>query len=519
MGNVIKKWWPVFLVVAFLSLFYLQYTIFTASDLGRHLVNGRVILQEGTVFETNRYSYTYPDFPAANHHWLFGVLAYGLVNTTGFVGLSLISALLYVLATLVVVYTVAKLFGNTVLPSGTAAAVLLILPALTHRYETRPEVISTVLFAVMMMLTATALTKKNTAWWMYFIVFVTSAVWVNSHIFFFLGAAILAAGTLASVLRKQSRTALSLAGLLLAYCAGAVINPLGLYGVWYPFTILSEYGYDIAENQSLVFFYKYHPEGKYWFFGAVTILIGALQLWRMRWWWKSSVRLFFWLLPVPLYFVFWYMNRFASFWSLAVLPLAIVQVSAVVRELKQQSFFTSPAGIGGMTVTVAVLCMIGIGTRLYLPFDSTFGVGLIPRALAGGQFFSSLKLTGPIFNNYDIGGYLIYSLYPDQKVYVDNRPEAYPSAFLKDEYVTPQENEEAWQALDAQYIFGSIYFYRHDATSWAQDFLIRRIQDDRWVPVFVDETTIIMIRNIPEHTEIIEKYALPKEMFQIRQRT
>lgn len=518
MKQFVKKWWPVIVTVAFLSLFYLQYTIFTASDLGRHLVNGRVILQEGTVFESNRYSYTYPDFPAANHHWLFGVLAYGLVQTTGFVGLSLISALLYVLATLIVVYTVAKVFRNTMLPSGTAAAVLLILPALTHRYETRPEVISTLLFAVMMLVTATVLTKKHVRWWMYLSVFITSVVWVNSHIFFVLGGAIVAAGTLAAVLQKQRMILLSLLGLLFTYGAGAFINPLGLSGVWYPFTILTQYGYDIAENQSLVFFYKYHPEVKYWFFGVLTILLGLLQLWRIKWWWKSPGRLFFWLLPIPLYFVFWYMNRFASFWSLAVLPLAAVQISAVFKLLKQQPLLNSPAGIAGITLTVALLFMIGIGTRLYLPFDSTFGVGLIPRAVAGGQFFSSLQLTGPIFNNYDIGGYLIYSLYPDQKVYVDNRPEAYPSAFLKDEYVTPQENEEAWQSLDAQYVFGSIYFYRHDATSWAQDFLIRRIQDDMWVPVFVDETTIIMIRNIPEHQEIIDTYALPKEIFQIRQK-
>ena len=59
------------------------------------------------------------------------------------------------------------------------------------------------------------------------------------------------------------------------------------------------------------------------------------------------------------------------------------------------------------------------------------GIGLAKDDQKAAEFFKKENIQGPIFNNYDIGGYLIYYLYPGQKVFVDNRPEVYPKEFLQ----------------------------------------------------------------------------------------
>jgi hypothetical protein len=76
-----------------------------------------------------------------------------------------------------------------------------------------------------------------------------------------------------------------------------------------------------------------------------------------------------------------------------------------------------------------------------------------------------------------------------------------------------QENEEIWKKELAKNGFNTIYFYRHDATPWAQPFLIRRISDPEWVPVFVDDYSIILVRNNEKNKEVIEKYRIAKETF------
>ena len=55
----------------------------------------------------------------------------------------------------------------------------------------------------------------------------------------------------------------------------------------------------------------------------------------------------------------------------------------------------------------------------------------LPEINASADFFKTENIKGSIFNNYDIGGYLIFNLFPNQKLFVDNRPEYILLIFLK----------------------------------------------------------------------------------------
>jgi hypothetical protein len=111
---------------------------------------------------------------------------------------------------------------------------------------------------------------------------------------------------------------------------------------------------------------------------------------------------------------------------------------------------------------------------------------------------------------------MIFGLFPKEKVFVDNRPEAYPKEFFSQVYIPMQENEDLWKEESVKNKFNVIFFYRLDYTPWGQKFLINRIKDPAWAPVFIDKETIIFLQRNKQNTEVIKKYELPKEMFTIK---
>ena len=86
-------------------------------------------------------------------------------------------------------------------------------------------------------------------------------------------------------------------------------------------------------------------------------------------------------------------------------------------------------------------------------------------------------------------------------------------SFFENIYNPALTNEVNWLALDKQYSFNVIYFYRRDMTDNAQSFLYRRTQDPQWVPIYVDDFILILIKNEVKNKKLIEKYGLAKEIF------
>lgn len=58
-----------------------------------------------------------------------------------------------------------------------------------------------------------------------------------------------------------------------------------------------------------------------------------------------------------------------------------------------------------------------------------------------------------------------------------------------------------------------IFFYRHDTTDWAQPFLLRRLDDPQWVPVYGDSFSLIFVKNTAENQNIIQNYKIPRDYF------
>ena len=493
-----KRHWLKLSITFFFSLlvffFGLNKINFITADIGRHLVNGRLLVEQNTLVSTNHYSYTMQDKLVTNHHWLSGVIFYLVFQAAGFNGLSVFYAILLA-TTFSFFFLIGKSRANW---WSVALVTVLSLPLIGLRTEIRPEIFSLLFLGLETWLLLRLVKKKQFQWWGWLIFAIIQVLWVNTHLFFFLSWGVVGAMLIQQLLLKN-KPAIKFLVILLGIVIGAsFISPFGYRSVIEPLFILQDFGYKLAENQTLFFMIKRFSTLRYWH-GLLAALLGlgagGYLIWRRHWQY-----LFTSLLLISFAVFALAMNRFVPMLGLMMIAFG----SPVMGELLKKSL--------APFLTVILLLIFTVSGSYLSPFERGFGVGLLPHAENSAQFFKQQNLSGPIFNNYDIGGYLIHQLFPGQRVFVDNRPEAYSPQFFQ-KYIAAQEDEVTWQQLDEEWGFETIFFYRRDFTPWAQPFLIERIKDPAWIPVYVDDYALILVKDDEQNQNLIEKFALPPKIF------
>lgn len=503
-----------FLFLSGIFLFLLAEKINLATaDLGRHLTNGEILISGKNwkeLLTTNFYSYTQPDFSFINHHWGSGVIFFLIWKFFSFSGVHFFFLLIAFL-TFGVFFYLAQKKADYFWASFFA---LLLMPLLAERREVRPEIF-TCFFGGIFFLILYLSQKKDISWKWLFLLPIFQVIWVNLHIAFFLGILILGIFLVQvfweSFLKKNFLFFKKLLGITFLCGLATLINPNNFRGAIYPLKIFSNFGYELAENKSIFFLENYGMENPNFLLLKIILffLVGS----------------FFWIIWKKRSDFSWADLFLAGMFSLMAL-VALRNMSLAVFFLwpilasNFQKIFPSEIEIDPVVFLASSMGFFGIIFLMYQSFfnlnNTNHGIGLLEGINNSADFFKDQKISGPIFNNYDIGGYLIFHLKNQEKVFVDNRPEAYSEEFFQKTYIPMQEDFQKWEEIDNQYNFNSIFFYRHDLTPWGQKFLISLIDNPNWKPVFVDDFSIIFLKNNDRNKKIIDQFQLPKEIFGIK---
>jgi hypothetical protein len=418
-------------------------------DLGRHLTLGKIIFQQRQIPKTNLFSYPQQNFPFINHHWLPELIFYFFSNTFTIQSLIYFKTLSMLVALGLLVYSVYRKHPNTL----TLWLSFLSLLIIARRTEVRPEIFSYLFTAIYLQL---LIFKNNSK--LIWILPLLQVFWVNSHIYFFIGPALLFFFLInQQISGKQHKKLKKYLLLFLITTACCLINPNTVKGALYPLYVLQNYGYNIVENQSLFFMINY-TNSVYMPFFILSVFV----------WLVSAVlnckKISFFKIIVPLFFIALTLRaiRSAPFWGIAFLPFTVVNLSQSLSLDKKTAFNLN---LAGMSLLIPVLIF---SILLKIP---DLGIGVNVKYKQGLDFLVKNNLSGPIFNNFDIGGYLIYRLHPHQQVFVDNRPEAFPEDFFQNTYIPMQKNPIKWQETNQQYNFQLVVFSKTDITPWAQNFL------------------------------------------------
>ncbi len=137
-------------------------------------------------------------------------------------------------------------------------------------------------------------------------------------------------------------------------------------------------------------------------------------------------------------------------------------------------------------IAMVLLCLNGghIGNRIIL--SAQFDSKRFPVDAA--SFIETNQIPGKMFNEYTWGGYLIYRLYPSQKVFIDGRADMYGEPFVKD-YLEVIRAGTNWSSV-----------LEKNDINWAilptsSPIAAVLCVDDRWRHIYRDDTATIFIRN------------------------
>lgn len=523
-----ELFWPAWL---FLGLSCLVVIIFwqrvelSSSDLGRHLENGRLVFVNSDVLFRNFYSYTEPGLRFVNHHWLSGVIFYGIYLIGGFKALSIFNIIL-ALTIFALFFYLAYRRSNFYIVATLSVPVIFLM---TERVEIRPEMFSYLFLAIVWLVLESKQLARRQQFWILLPLFV---LWANIHIYFFLGLALAGSYMVSKILRilkwqdlcpnfklsavwhKISQPVLDF-GLLAVAC---LINPNHIRGLLYPFNIFKSYGYQVAENKSIFFLDDMMLNHNFQIFKLLLLLlfvsfVAAYII-------NGRHRYTSWLFGIFVSIMGLFASRNLAIFGLAALVLISGSLLPVYNLLVEKFnryadfrwriiHFLSLTGV----IVFAFIFLLTDANRRQSFLKNEPGLGVNAGSEEAFKFFTEQELFGPIFNNYDAGSALIFGLPETEKVFVDNRPEAYSVDFFQKIYLPMQNDQSMWQRSVKDHDLKTVFFAHSDSTPWGRAFLYSILRNPDWRLVYFDSYYVILLRLDAYSSEKIETLSVDVQLF------
>jgi hypothetical protein len=407
-----------FLIVLFLGLFAVTARNVTDPDIWWHLKTGQYISEHKSVPHTDPFSYTRAGQPWVAHEWLTELFLYQTQRAAGFGGLILIFAAVLVAAFLFLYLRCGPatyIAGIATLCGAWATAPV---------WGVRPQVLSFLLTSLWLLILELSDRTPKLLWW----TLPLTLLWVNLHAGFAQGPVLSALFLCGTVIERflghSARSApwrIS-ASILLLDLLLVPLNPHGLRLYSYPIETLRSAAMQsyIAEWASPNF-----HRAEYWpFLLVVLATFATLSCSRVPVRPRGAI-----LLLVSLY---------AALASIRMMPLfVLIAVPLITKRLgnwprRTQRSSPTPSArslfnavIVAAMVVFAVIRVAQVVQRQPAAESDQFPVGAV-------AFLQAHPPSGPIFNHYDWGGYLIWKLAPSTPVFIDGRADLYGADLLHD---------------------------------------------------------------------------------------
>lgn len=455
-------------------------------DLGRHLKLGEIILQTKQIPKVNLFSYTNPDFPFINTHWLFEVFAYLTNKAVGLQFLLILKILIFLLSVYLILKLIPKENSALLLPVG-----FIFLHVLRERLELRPEIFSFFFTAGTYFILEKYLRGPTK---LIFLLPLIQLIWINTHIYFFVGLTLQAIFVIHLSFqylrsRLEGKKLKLLIFIFITSILVGLINPNGLINLLYPLNVTKNYGYTIVENQTMSLLESINFQNPNFLFVKLSIAIAALSVFFTLLRKKFELR----NILLTIFGIALALINVRSFPYLVFLSLpAILQNFGIIRYNVTAKILVIIFGI--LLILESYFYLSGVYYR-YKDDDNTVKLSLIESSKSAMDFALKNNLPGPIYNNFDIGSYIIYRGYPKYRVFTDGRPEAYPKEFFTNVYIPTQSDYPKFKNLEQHYGFKTIIFSITDQTPWGKAFLVSVVKDQSWKTVYIDNFIIVLVKD------------------------
>src|SRR6185503_3618155 len=125
--------------------------------------------------------------------------------------------------------------------------------------------------------------------------------------------------------------------------------------------------------------------------------------------------------------------RHIPIFSLFAAPVLAKHLWAIAKDRGWDKLLTGPEtrppGFMLVVNVILLLAPLALGAfRIWHFATHQRNYATVRNPVAAVEFLKSQRLPGPIYNRYGWGGYLIYQLYPEYRVYIEGRADVYGDA-------------------------------------------------------------------------------------------
>lgn len=513
----------VFLCVFFWAL-HVGVGLLADGDTGWHIVTGENILRTMTVPFSDPYSYTLPGIPWTSHEWLAAVALAAVHRLAGLNGVVTLTALVIGL-TFFFLYVHITRRGVSPLLAALLSVVAATASAL--HWLARPHIFSLPLTLAFIVVLDTYQREGRGRLWLLPLLMV---LWVNLHAGFILGLILVfmyAGGNYFLYLvsndgREQSLGRSKALGLAAsATVLATFVNPHGPAILYFPFHLVGRKY--IMDNVMEWLSPDFHTNTIF-----EVMLLSSVAVFVLS---KRKPSLLEGGAALLLTHMSLYSARYIPLLAIIVTPMVAVRAGEALENLVEgapeggvikrvrdrlklisENTANTEARFSGHALVYAaaagcVLVALNGGSFMgrqvmdYAHDKGTFPVDALRFAEENG-------IEGRMFNNDGWGGYIIYSTYPDRKVFFDGRSDMYGVEFMK-EYVKVAKAEEGYEDVLDKY---EVEWVLYNANSPICQLLAA---GGGWKLVYADTTANILLKDIPRFRPLIEKYRharfVPKE--------
>jgi hypothetical protein len=441
------------------------------TDLFFHLKIGDLIRAEHRIPFQNLFSFTHPNQPDPDLAWGFQVLVSWLYQLGGFPAIVLLKVACVMAATALVGRACRK---SGFSPPACALAMVLAVLAAEQRIVERPHLLTFVGIGVLLNL----LVEKRT-WALPLL----ALVWANFHagVFFApLVATLWLVGARLDGEQVSRRDWLYVAGAALATFCTPAGTRLPSYLLWHT---------GLGATRIIEEFRHADPWDDPWFFTLLTLsAITLLRLGR-----GAGFRR---VLPVAIVALLaWRSVRFAAEFGFVAAPLAACGLDAVAKLLAERT-----RKLQSVLIAIALVATIALERR-----GEAFSLALAPDVVPFDaiDFVTKNGLRDRMYEDLDVGCYLLWEGWPKWRVFQDARLPAYPDAFHRSLDETPLE-PAAFDALLSRWNVDAALIDYPDVNMRSGSF-----DPEKWALVYRAEDALVFARRTPEHAALIAAREIP----------
>lgn len=455
------------------------------SDLFWQMATGEYIARTGSLPDMDIFSYTVPGQPWVNFEWLSEVLLFGIWKVAGYTGLTGLS---FAIGLCIVTFLFLGMRKLSCAPWLSLLLVLIALLASASRFgQLRPELFGFLFFSSTIFLLATNKNEAKQLWLLPLILI----VWANFHPSVVFGViAILLYIGISSILSQRRQWHKKLPFLFI--CAVApLLNPLAYKIYTIPVEVAKQdFTMKTVSDWAGPSWLFPEAELSVWLLALLT-LVGLFLIYSRR----RSMNI-----PLCAISVFFLPPAFLSS---RVVPYAVMVLCffiAATIDLKG----TKPSRT--RNVFMAIVCILisiafgAIGTPYALRFDGgrivfvlgyplSIGLNSQDFPIEAADFIEKNDLRGNILNDMAWGGYLIWRLYPGQKVFIDTRTHLYGDEFIK-EYSDALFSKESFDNTAKKYKINYVLYDLRQMRQPESPLLFLQ-NDKRWKKIFISNNSII----------------------------